>query len=418
MLTESIFPLTLAEMSIERYVAVCFPLRHSSIFPFEELDSLDMNAICIIIIFSFIAVVITARTASSDRNSARKAQSTLLLHMIQLVLGYCQQLSFVLSLSLHRPTTMPNSSVEDRHQDFTERMALFTVIMIPCLGFFFINILMMVTLISKRVFRETSRYILLTNLLFADTIYVMLSQLLYFMANAQMLILYPVCGLLVLSASLTGNISPLTLVVMSVERYVAVCYPLRHATIVTFKTTGGAIVMVWSFSFLNILTHILLILRSPIQNLESLQMDDICTTLTMILVPNVDLHLKVFSYLLFVLVAVVIISSYIGVIIAARSASTDKSSVQKVRKTLLLHLVQLCFTVFSTTYNAIIMALARTLIRLDFARVQSVLYVCIFLFPRCLSSVIYGLRDQALSPILWYYLCHRRKSMLSVSAEG
>ncbi|KAM9788616.1 uncharacterized protein ACB057_013165 [Neosynchiropus ocellatus] len=88
MLTESIFPLTLAVMSLERYVAVCFPLRHSSIVTMRSTAA----AITLVWAFSFVNVlirvvlmlIITARSASTDRNSARKALSTLLLHMIQL----------------------------------------------------------------------------------------------------------------------------------------------------------------------------------------------------------------------------------------------------------------------------------------------------------------------------------------------
>ena len=51
----------------------------------------------------------------------------------------------------------------------------------------------------------------------------------------------------------TATISPLTLAVMSFERFVAVCYPLRHATIFTMRSTGTAIALVWAFSFIHIL---------------------------------------------------------------------------------------------------------------------------------------------------------------------
>ncbi|CAK6979968.1 odorant receptor 131-2-like, partial [Scomber scombrus] len=49
---------------------------------------------------------------------------------------------------------------------------------VPCCVFLFINGTMLFTLRSKLVFRETSRYILLYNLLFADTVLLAQSQLL------------------------------------------------------------------------------------------------------------------------------------------------------------------------------------------------------------------------------------------------
>ncbi|KAM6984592.1 uncharacterized protein FYW47_018402 [Aplochiton taeniatus] len=94
-----------------------------------------------------------------------------------------------------------------------------------------------------------------------------------------------VCGIITAFTILTVDTSSLTLAVMSLERYVAVCYPLRHATIVTIRGTGVAIAVVW--------------------------------------------------------VGVIIIFSYFGVIVAARSASSDKASTSKARKTVLLHLIQL-----------------------------------------------------------------------------
>ncbi|CAK6979969.1 odorant receptor 131-2-like, partial [Scomber scombrus] len=86
-----------------------------------------------------------------------------------------------------------------------------------------------------------------------------LSQLLYILSICRIMLTYPVCGVLVMIASLTNEISPLTLVVMSLERYVAVCYPLRHATIITIRNTGVAITVVWAFCSLNVLIRVVLL---------------------------------------------------------------------------------------------------------------------------------------------------------------
>ncbi|XP_040006355.1 odorant receptor 131-2-like [Xiphias gladius] len=219
-----------------------------------------------------------------------------------------------------------NVTAEQQYQGLLERVILSTVSTVPCCVFLFINVTLLFTLRSKPVFCETSRYVFLYNLLFADTAQLVQSQVLYLLAVCRIRMTYPVCGVLALFASLTTVISPLTLVVMSLERYVAVCYPLRHATIMTIRNTGVAIVVVWAFSLLNVLTRVFLLLEYPFEDLESLQMTDICSVMAMLIGPSSDHYDKAFTGFLFVSSSLSIISSYTGVMVAARSASTDKAS--------------------------------------------------------------------------------------------
>ncbi|XP_044077225.1 odorant receptor 131-2-like [Siniperca chuatsi] len=289
-------------------------------------------------------------------------------------------------------------------------LVLFSILAtVPCCVFLCINGTMLFTLRSKTVFRETSRYILLYNLLFADTVLLLQSQLMYLLAACRITLTYPVCGALTMLVELTTVISPLTLVAMCLERYVAVCYPLRHATIITVRNTGVAIIVVWAFSLLNVLTRVILLLNFPFEELQSLQMTDFCGKESIMLDPISDLYGKAYTYFLFVSAGVVITSSYIGVMIAARSASTDKASARKARNTLLLHLVQLGFSLSSTIYYPLLIAISKVMDRIIFVRIQNVIYVCIIICPRCLSSLIYGLRDQTIRPALVYHLCCQRR---------
>ncbi|KAM7373871.1 hypothetical protein PAMP_006561 [Pampus punctatissimus] len=290
-----------------------------------------------------------------------------------------------------------------------ERVMLTTLTTVPCCTFFFINVTMLFTLRSKHVFRETSRYILLYNLLFADTAQMALSQLLYILSICRIMLTYPVCGTLVMLANLINEVSPLTLVVMSLERYVAVCYPLRHAAIITIRNTAVAIIVIWAFCSLNVLVRIILLLNFPFQDLESLQMNSFCSTLIMFLVPVSAQYDKAYICFLFISAGMAVISSYVGVIVAARSASTDKASAHKARNTLLLHLVQLGFSLLSTMHNPLLIAISKIVTRIVLVRIQNVFYVFIIILPRCLSALIYGLRDQTIRPVLVYYLCCRLK---------
>ncbi|AWO99585.1 putative olfactory receptor 2A12-like [Scophthalmus maximus] len=309
---------------------------------------------------------------------------------------------------LNASQSVLNSTAAEQYQGLLERLLFSTLTTAPCCVFLFINVTMLFTLRSKAVFRDTCRYVLLFNLLLADTLQMTLSQLLYIIAACRTRLTYPMCGVLNMLAILTNEISPLTLVVMSLERYVAVCYPLRHAAIVTIRNTSVAIALVWFSSLLNVLTRVLLLLDFPFAELDTLQMKDYCYNVAMMLGSMSDQYDKAYTCFLFVSVTVTITSSYVGVMVAARSASADKASARKARNTLLLHLVQLGLSLSSTVYIPIL-TVSRTLPKIVFVRIQIVFFFCIFIVPRCLSSLIYGIRDQTIRPALMYHLCCRLK---------
>ncbi|XP_010903421.5 odorant receptor 131-2-like [Esox lucius] len=261
---------------------------------------------------------------------------------------------------------------------------------------------MLYSLKSKPVFRETSRYILFGNLLFADTILLVTSQLLYILAVAGLFVIRYICAVIVLVAIFTSTVSPLNLSVMSLERYVAICYPLRHSSIVTPRTTGIVIAVIWTLSSLNTMIKLIMLLV-----LDSLPLDQVmqefCSTNKLFCLEIHNQVDNIMQGIVFTTVGFIIIYTYITMMVIAKSASSDKDLNSKARKTVLLHLIQLGLSLSSTVLPSIVSALKSR--GMDKAtQIEYILFIVMIIMPRCLSPLIYGLRDKIFRHILMHHL--------------
>lgn len=186
------------------------------------------------------------------------------------------------------------------------------------------------------------------------------------------------------------------------SRYVAICYPLRHASIVTPGTTGVVIAVVWILCSLNTIIKLVMLLV-----LESMPLDqfmrEFCSTSELF---HLKIHNQVdnvFISIVFMTVGFIIIYSYIAMMMVAKSASSDKDINTKARNTVLLHLIQLGLSLSSTLVPTIVSALKSR--AMDKAtQIEYIVFIILIILPRCLSPLIYGLRDKTFRHILMYYL--------------
>uniref|UniRef100_A0A8C6WVE3 G-protein coupled receptors family 1 profile domain-containing protein n=1 Tax=Neogobius melanostomus TaxID=47308 RepID=A0A8C6WVE3_9GOBI len=294
-----------------------------------------------------------------------------------------------------------NSSLSSS-DEFMERILLSMITSSPCCVFFIINGTILFLLRSKPVFSQCPRYVLLFNLVLADTVLIAQAQTLYLIATLKVRISYPLCGCLTMVSQLTNQISPYVLIFMSLERCVAVCFPFRHCTLVTLRNTFIIVFLIWTVASLNVLIQVLLLLEFPFHELPDLQMREFCSIIAMYLSPKSQEYESVYTYVLFTLSVLVISCSFVGVMVVACLASGDRAQAEKTRYTLLLHLFQLGLNLLSMMYMHIFVAVFRC------CRVQRrfvYVYVCVVLMPRCLSALTYGIRDPALRPALGTHLC-------------
>ncbi|XP_036444801.1 odorant receptor 131-2-like [Colossoma macropomum] len=269
----------------------------------------------------------------------------------------------------------------------------------------YVNCIMLYSLKSKRVFKESPRYILFAHMLFNDSVNLILTSLLYVLALAFLKLAKAVCSLILLMSTTTFLNAPLNLAVMSLERYVAIRFPLRHAEIATQKRTYIAICFVWLFGSANILTDIIF---AAVVDPNFFYVQMFCSREQIFIKPwQLDVYngCNVFYFLS---VTVIIIFTYISIIITARSMSSNKDSAKKAHRTVLLHLIQLGLCLTSFVYGSVERALY-LMTGSDNAVFKTMRYLnflFVLILPRCLSPLIYGLRDDAVRPLFKYYFCY------------
>ncbi|XP_065143783.1 odorant receptor 131-2-like [Paramisgurnus dabryanus] len=294
----------------------------------------------------------------------------------------------------------------------------------PCVIFLYVNGVMLYTLRKKAVFQETSRYILFGHMLWLDTLNLFMSVVLFVCAVSRIFIMKNVCLILLVAATVLFQVSTLNLALMSLERYVAICFPLRHADFTTYKKTKMAIAVVWMIGLSQCLSEIIIFCTIDSTNTA---MNLFCSRTTLFrqqVYKTLDIA---FTCIYFVTVCFTIIFTYASIAVVAKTASCDRMSAKKANKTVLLHLIQLCLGSVSLLIGVIQEAMY---VYIDYMTMVHIMYFCFvvfIIFPKCLSPLIYGLRDQAFSCLFKYYFtfglkrqnsCHTEKHLVSEDVKN
>ncbi|KAK9955332.1 hypothetical protein ABG768_015214 [Culter alburnus] len=282
-----------------------------------------------------------------------------------------------------------------------------------CVIFLYVNGVMIFTLRKKTIFQEASRYILFGHMLWVDTLNLVMSVLLFVLAVCRVFVMKIFCLILLVAATAIYQVSILNLALMSLERYVAICIPLRHAEITTYGRTNMAIGVVWMLGWIKSLSEIIIFCSIDTNTAMHL----FCSKTTLFRLPvykQLDIG---FACVFFVSVCFVIIFSYASIAAVAKTASCDKMSAKKANKTVLLHLIQLGLCAASILVGVIQEVIY---VNTDYMTSLHVMYFCFvvfMIFPKCLSPLIYGLRDQAFSTLFKYYFTFGLKKQNSCNTE-
>uniref|UniRef100_A0A3P9I2R3 G-protein coupled receptors family 1 profile domain-containing protein n=1 Tax=Oryzias latipes TaxID=8090 RepID=A0A3P9I2R3_ORYLA len=246
---------------------------------------------------------------------------------------------------------------------FVVRQPSYRVIIVQVLViiFFFINMLLIVTFFKKKSFHTSARYLLFALMLMSDSFLLAMSDILLVLTAFEVVMHVWVCVIVSIVVLLYNMVTPVTLAAMTLERYVAICMPLHHAELCSPRSTVHCILIIHGISSIPCM---------------------------------VILSVSAVSQFFFLIMCIVIVFSYYKIMRVAKAASGEnKQSTLRGLKTVLLHAFQLLLCLIQLWCPFIEIAALQVSMNF-FISVRYSNYIIFILAPRCLSPLIYGLRDE------------------------
>ncbi|XP_075190116.1 odorant receptor 131-2-like [Anomaloglossus baeobatrachus] len=246
--------------------------------------------------------------------------------------------------------------------------------------------------------RENVRYLLFSHMLISDSLLLSLCFTLFIVALYIVFMPVKYCLILTIMTASTTLITPYNLALMSLERYIAVCFPLRHGEICTIRRCKVAIMGMWVIGTFPVLIEFICFCYFIDPRFFSFQMLCIWKYLQ-IYKFQTTIRFLTFS-LSFSSVLVTILYTYIRVMLVARKIGSKKSSASKAAKTVLLHGFQLllCLCSYSSTFTENFFNNAY----MNMAPINFFLFMCL---PLYISPFIYGIRDKTIRKSVRKLIC-------------
>ncbi|XP_067314649.1 odorant receptor 131-2-like [Pseudorasbora parva] len=279
-------------------------------------------------------------------------------------------------------------SLQERYADSFSKN--FTIVFLAVI-ILSINGIFVYIFFRSSLFYNDPRYVLYIHLVLNDMLMVFFSVTLFVMAYAWRNVPLPFCVTLLIIAATAHKNTPLTLAGMAVERYVAICKPLHHHQICTVRRTYILISLIWGVGVIPGLSE--LILLSIVRPLSNFTKGTYCSSTSLYNSAYHGEFSKCMHGLYSSVVWVILVFTYCQVLIAARRATTDKSSAKKAQNTILLHGAQLLLCMLSYI-TPVLDKIYFQIVSDQQKRILFFNYLLTNIIPRLLTPLIYGVRDK------------------------
>uniref|UniRef100_A0A672YE61 Odorant receptor 131-2-like n=1 Tax=Sphaeramia orbicularis TaxID=375764 RepID=A0A672YE61_9TELE len=301
---------------------------------------------------------------------------------------------------------------------FLIRQITYDSMIVQVLVFVFIciNLLLIVTFFKKDCFHTTARYILFALTLLADSFLLLISDALLIMIYYRIAMQMWLCIIITIFTLFYFFVTPVTLTAMTLERYVANCMPLHHGALCSTRRTMHCILLIHiisSFPCIVILSPFFASIPDSF-----FRKCGFCSVETFML-QRWHEHLRsAISQFYFLIMCIVIVFCYVKIMKVAKAASGEnKKSTGKGVRTVVLHAFQILLCLIQLWFPIIEKAVLHIDGRL-FQQLRYVNYIIFSLFPRCLSPLVYGLRDEtflhALKSVFGYYYHKNTKQQIKI----
>ncbi|XP_039987362.1 odorant receptor 131-2-like [Xiphias gladius] len=266
------------------------------------------------------------------------------------------------------------------------------IVQLLVLIFLCINLLLIVTFFSKVFFYTTMRYILFAVTLLSDSLILLMSDILVILSYFHITMQFGLCVIIYILLSLCTFVTPVTLTAMTLERYVAICMPLRHAELCSTRSTLHCILIIHGLSSVPCIVFLSFFFASATHSFYTQERK---CSVEIFIFHTWQGHLRsAMSQFYFLIMCITIVFSYVKIMKVAKAASGDnKRSTRKGLRTVVLHGFQLLLCLIQLWCPFI----EGAVFQMDFIlfiQIRYFNYIMFYLSPRCLSPLIYGLRDE------------------------